>query len=95
MKKNVVLNFMSNHVVEQYDLLSRISNIHFHIIQLLVCMEDVVENHCGLVFVPRQEGESSVCTSVIIDSFFNCEVMILSYVFLKSQNQIWADIVFW
>ena len=44
MKTNVVLNFMSNHVVEQYDLLSRISNIHFHIIQLLVCMEDVVES---------------------------------------------------
>jgi hypothetical protein len=44
MKTNVVLNFMSNHVVEQYDLLSRISNIHFHIIQLLVCMEGVVES---------------------------------------------------
>ena len=28
-----------------------------------------MKNHCGLVFVPRREGESSVCTSVFGDMF--------------------------
>ena len=46
------LNFMSNHVVEQYDLLSRIEYqmYIFHLIQLLVCMEDVVESYILFIY---------------------------------------------